>query len=120
MERLVAVDQRLDEVVAGRDVLQAPRRPADGRVVDDDVWPGFMPSTSTPKIGLVRVRAVLVTLRLRLRLAIVGDEQEDAAVERLGAAGRGKGNGKAERRRGVCAHRKRGRPRDREGQRGRT
>ena len=41
------------------------------------------------------VGAVLVALRPRLRLAIVGDEEEDAAVERLRAAGGGKGDREA-------------------------
>jgi hypothetical protein len=39
----------------------------------------------------------LIRLRPRLRLPVIGNEQEDAAVERLRAAGGGKGNREAER-----------------------
>ena len=97
VERLVAVDQRLDEVVAGRDVLQAARRPADDLVVDDDVGAGLEAVDVDAEDRLRAVGAVLIRLRPRLRLAIVGDEQEDAAVERLRAAGGGKGNREAKR-----------------------
>ena len=103
VERLVAVEQRLHVVVARRDVLQAARRPADDRVVDDRILARLEAVDVDAENRPRAVGAVLIRLRLRLRLAVVGDEEQDAAVERLRAAGGGEGDGEAERPGGLRA-----------------
>ena len=97
VERLVAIDQRLDEIVARRDVAQAARRPPHHLVVDDEIRARLEAVDVDAEDRLRAVGAVLIRLRPRLRLAIVGDEEEDAAVERLRAAGGGEGDREAER-----------------------
>src|SRR4029453_19500507 len=59
-------------------------------LVDDDVLAGFETVDVDAENRPRAVRAVLVALKPRLRLAVVRDEQQDTAVDRLGAAGGGK------------------------------
>jgi len=86
MERLVAVDERLHPVIAGGNVLHAAHRPSHDRFVDDDVGAGLHRVDVDAEDRPRAVGAVLIALRARLGLPIVGNEQEDPAVERLGAA----------------------------------
>ena len=97
MEGLVAVEQRLDPVVARGDVLQTAHRPSGDPVVDHDALARPEAVDVDAENRPRAVGAILVALRARLRFPIVGDEEEDAAVERLRASGRGKGNGEAKR-----------------------
>src|SRR5262245_45850595 len=94
MERFVAVQQRLHVVVAGGNVRQAPSRPAPDPLVDDDVLAGRETVDVDAENRPRAVRPVLVALKPRLRLAVVRDEQQDTAVDRLSATGGRKGDRK--------------------------
>src|SRR5437899_9956927 len=97
MERLVAVEQRLHPIIAGRHVLQASRRPAEDPLVDDDVLTGLQAVDVDAEDRPRAVGAVLIALRARLGSAVIRDEEEDAAVQRIRAARGWKGNGEAKR-----------------------
>ena len=114
MERFVPVEERLHEVVSRRNVLQAARGPSHHRVVDGDIGAGRDAVDIDTEDRFGAVGAVLIRLRPRFGLPIIGNEQENAAVERLSAASDGKRDGEAQRTGALRAWRKQGAARHRE------
>ena len=98
VEGLVAVEQRLHPVLAGGDVGQARQRIAVGAGVDRRLRPRRQ-RVDVDAEDLLGAGAV-ADLEARLGAAVGGDQQQQAAVERLRAALGGEADGEAERMRG--------------------
>ncbi len=73
-EGFVTIDERLHEVVAGGNVLDASRRPSNHGFVDRDALVRTQSIHIHAEDRPRAVRAVLVALKPRLRLVVVGDE----------------------------------------------
>ena len=91
MECFVDVEQRLDVVIAGRDIGEAASGIPEGGRVHDGGRSGRKRVDIEAK-GLLRLGEVFENLEARFFLVVGGDQKQDVAVERRGAGFFGEGD----------------------------